>query len=604
MSDNYIPTGRYCYKIGRHYVCTDDDKLASVYFGLRLLEKMGGSFAKDLREVIADFQKWAKANNSLKRKLVKEVIEKMQEAEAVMNRNLNDDSIKGDTARYQEPYDMMVALVPLLEETEKDIRENPKGGLDTSPERLLEIKNEIVDYYASETEFWETIALLKEAYNLVKLYPESVEGCYSTPVEKALFLHFLLSNSYAMDAARLEIEIRTLISEIFEAASPEERQEHEETVKDNESKLRKRKKYIDLSIPMDDYCKEFDVNFKFDDFLRTEKWEAISYRIYQLAYESIPDIKSFHGNYTQIIDYFKMLVLNANNIEYKDEVLIDPSCNLCRFSLEVGGEEYFFDALELYSFYLNANNLMDKNSLWFDTAMEYMQKSLNVYVKKLEDNEDEYLTTGDEETLNGIKEKLQQARDTYKENPEDFDTPLEMCRECISDINSFEYYRRHRTKNQITRDILIDKASRMEYRDYDDDGVVTKEKTLIKEEVVSGLKRLCDQEEEFWYLYLDYALLKTCENWYTIVCIRPDDFRAEVATGVEKYGSLAPDRHFDWCIIQYFIKENPDEAPMEDMTVFHSLVSKTMEEGTDETREIAREIHNMVWPPENTIDED
>lgn len=43
MDNNYIPTARYCYQLGNHYICTNNEALASILYDLKRLEACDSS---------------------------------------------------------------------------------------------------------------------------------------------------------------------------------------------------------------------------------------------------------------------------------------------------------------------------------------------------------------------------------------------------------------------------------------------------------------------------------------------------------------------------------------------------------------------------------
>lgn len=100
-------------------------------------------------------------------------------------------------------------------------------------------------------------------------------------------------------------------------------------------------------------------------------------------------------------------------------------------------------------------------------------------------------------------------------------------------------------------------------------------------------------------LYLFKAILFASNNWYTGEIVRPSVFRHIFLKGID-HGCLAPECHnaWDWLKVAA-INNNPMEF-MDDMDRFYDILATAVEVGN----ETAREIMDMIWEPEQIMEED
>ena len=84
MDNNSIPTGRYCYRMGQYYVCTNDENIANVYFDIhQLLERdlrERSDYAFTMADMIVKLNRFLKETNQENSKLGKDVIERIRKA--------------------------------------------------------------------------------------------------------------------------------------------------------------------------------------------------------------------------------------------------------------------------------------------------------------------------------------------------------------------------------------------------------------------------------------------------------------------------------------------------------------------------------------------
>lgn len=100
-------------------------------------------------------------------------------------------------------------------------------------------------------------------------------------------------------------------------------------------------------------------------------------------------------------------------------------------------------------------------------------------------------------------------------------------------------------------------------------------------------------------LYPLMALLSASNNWHTPVIVRMSQFRDILLEGIEA-GSLSPEDEVGWAWLMEAAKINDPTDFMNDMEHYYNLLADAMEAGNQD----AREIMDMIWEPEQIIEED
>lgn len=103
-------------------------------------------------------------------------------------------------------------------------------------------------------------------------------------------------------------------------------------------------------------------------------------------------------------------------------------------------------------------------------------------------------------------------------------------------------------------------------------------------------------ETEFYPLK---AHLASSDNWSAGIITRPELFREILLEGIEK-GALAPDNENGWRFLKAAADYNDPTEFMTDMDRYFDLLMSAVEEGNDD----AHIIMDMIWEPENCIEED
>lgn len=123
--------------------------------------------------------------------------------------------------------------------------------------------------------------------------------------------------------------------------------------------------------------------------------------------------------------------------------------------------------------------------------------------------------------------------------------------------------------------------------------------TLIERQV--DVLRFIDIYIERGYtgLYIAKALLVVSSDWSRCKMSDFSYFRKMLLEGIEK-GCLAYDNHIGWNWMMIASKCNDPAEFMEDMDRYYDLLADASEHGVIE----ARDIMDMIWEPENCIEED
>ena len=95
------------------------------------------------------------------------------------------------------------------------------------------------------------------------------------------------------------------------------------------------------------------------------------------------------------------------------------------------------------------------------------------------------------------------------------------------------------------------------------------------------------------------ALLFASNNWSKCLIVRIGFFQDILLEGVEM-GCLAPDRHIAWEWLEVASINNDPEEFMTNMERYYDILATAAEEGN----EIALDIMNTIWEPEQIIEED
>ena len=122
--------------------------------------------------------------------------------------------------------------------------------------------------------------------------------------------------------------------------------------------------------------------------------------------------------------------------------------------------------------------------------------------------------------------------------------------------------------------------------------------TLLRQQEVL---RLLDQAVDGGYVqaYPMKALLSASDDWSTFRLVRPELFRQILLEGIDR-GCLAPEHDEAWTWMTLAAENNDPEEFMDDMERYYDLLMTALEHGNYD----AETIMDMIWPPEQVIEED
>lgn len=100
-------------------------------------------------------------------------------------------------------------------------------------------------------------------------------------------------------------------------------------------------------------------------------------------------------------------------------------------------------------------------------------------------------------------------------------------------------------------------------------------------------------------LYPLKAVLLSSDNWATKEIVRINQFRDILLEGIEK-GSLSPTDSIGWKWLSLISEDNDPAEFMTDLEAYYRLLWNAVENGNYD----ALDIMNMIWEPEQIIEED
>lgn len=191
------------------------------------------------------------------------------------------------------------------------IHSKRQQAMEQNIERLGKIFREMVENYNSFGDIWKNIPLAKEAFAIMLSLPDALEGEFDTPQEKAGLLSQMLDQMEETLTPRFCLEVRRYMLGLD--ASDE----------DNSREIEMLQDYINLSLPMEEYCSRYRKFLKFDPVERTEKWEE---SIYEVEAECAEILKNEPKGMGSCFGYWstKAAVLSRHGISWKSPSMMNP----------------------------------------------------------------------------------------------------------------------------------------------------------------------------------------------------------------------------------------------------------------------------------------
>lgn len=148
---------------------------------------------------------------------------------------------------------------------------------------LGNIFGQIVQNYNTFGECWKNVSLGKKAFELMKELPDIVPGEIESKDDRCNLLSQMLEYINETDSPRFCISVR----EYIKGLCPDNRE--------NLVSLNKLYDFINMDIPMEDWCRKYGRFLKFDPVERTEEWENIFSEVEKECSEKLEDIPKGMG---------------------------------------------------------------------------------------------------------------------------------------------------------------------------------------------------------------------------------------------------------------------------------------------------------------------
>mgnify|MGYP004447906045 FL=1 len=160
--------------------------------------------------------------------------------------------------------------------------------------KLGNLFSEMVDNHDTNNCWWKNIVLGPKAFALMKdELPLRVKG-ELTPYTRIVLLGKMMGTMPEKDCARFFMKVKEYQKSLFPLISDEdiaedmnidgyegeaEKYVREFTMEDLEKSIKRTADYLDMTIPMEEWCKKYGVMLKFDPVERTEEWENCIYEV-------------------------------------------------------------------------------------------------------------------------------------------------------------------------------------------------------------------------------------------------------------------------------------------------------------------------------------
>lgn len=176
--------------------------------------------------------------------------------------------------------------------------------------RLTEIFRDMVANAAMFGCRWKNIELAKEAFTIMRSLPDAMPGEFESPADKAEILEMMLDRMIETDSPRFCIEVRKYIHQL---SGNEE----------NKSELSMLQDYINLDIPMEEFCRKHHRHLKFDPVERTEAMENIIVDVERECAEKLAGLPRSMG-FCYAYWSIRQDVLKSYGIKWRSPGIMNP----------------------------------------------------------------------------------------------------------------------------------------------------------------------------------------------------------------------------------------------------------------------------------------
>ena len=184
-----------------------------------------------------------------------------------------------------------------------------EGTITTLKDTLLQM----VKNAESFGDQWKNISLGREAFNLIRVMPDTMVRRLGATKGKAWLLSQMLEQMDETSTPRFCIMVREYIQSL--------RPDYE----DNSARLAKLRDFIDLSIPMEEYCGKYGIPLKFDPIERTEEMESVIESVEREVDENLAEARIPRGlGFCFAYWHEKKVALSRRGIEWRSPSEMNP----------------------------------------------------------------------------------------------------------------------------------------------------------------------------------------------------------------------------------------------------------------------------------------
>ena len=187
-------------------------------------------------------------------------------------------------------------------------------------EELTDLCKQINDNYHNNEcrEGWRNLRLVPEAANKLQAMPLEGETSAANQIE---VLDLMLDCLDELSIPRQTLGIRKYQLSLFDQLGPEEKVEVKR--EDVENEIKRLEDYLNLDIPMEEWCKKYHKHLLFDPIERTLEWEVNIYDAEEETYKRLGDTPRCMGF---CFEYWANLrdVMAEKGIEWKSPHIMNP----------------------------------------------------------------------------------------------------------------------------------------------------------------------------------------------------------------------------------------------------------------------------------------
>lgn len=205
-------------------------------------------------------------------------------------------------------------------------------------EKLGKMFSEIVDNYNAYASSWKSIPVAEEAFRLMRDdLPLRVKG-ELTPYTRIVLLDEMMDCLPERCCSRFLLSVKQYQLSMFPLIEDGDINEdmdvdhykgdpaqyvHAVKINDIKKSLKRTEDYLDMSVPMETWCKDYGVSLKFDPVERTGNWEKVIYDVELECEEILKDERKGMGF---CYEYWstKAAALARRGIDWRSPAVMNP----------------------------------------------------------------------------------------------------------------------------------------------------------------------------------------------------------------------------------------------------------------------------------------